>query len=358
MPERSPLGNRGAAVVARKMERAMSQKDAAMRVGFAIPATALMVALAAPPAPAQNLKTQDLKIWRQAMIAPKADSGFFLMAARRGFAEREGLKIEVVDVKDDQVGMRALISGQVDSFDSATGGVVAATRGADVKFVGCPWLTVPYVILARAGITKMDGLRGKTLAASSPGTPPDIVARASLAAFKVPDQDIKFAAVGGDRDRYSALLGGIVDAAVVANEYTPMPSSKGLNLLVEAKQVLPQWVRFCTLINGQALTLRREEAVRFLSAEIKAFRFAVSHRADTIKLTQEITDAAPDDPRPAYVFDEGVKPGVVAPDFPIPLESLEWMRNKLVELGQIPNTDLAKAVDAQLRVQALERIGK
>jgi ABC-type nitrate/sulfonate/bicarbonate transport system substrate-binding protein len=214
------------------------------------------------------------------------------------------------------------------------------------------------VILARSGIASMDALKGKTIAASAPGTPPDIVARASLAAFKVPDQDVKYAAVGGDRDRYNALLGGLVDAAVVANEYAPMPSSKSLNLLAEARQVLPQWVRFCTLVNGQALNQRHEDAVRFLSAEIKAFRYAVSHRAETIKLTQEATDAAPDDPRPAYVFDEAVKPGVVAADFPLPTENLVWMRDKLVELGQIPKTDLAKAIDTGLRVQALERIGK
>jgi NitT/TauT family transport system substrate-binding protein len=333
------------------MERDMS------RAGWSI-ATALTVALAAPSAPAQSLKTQDLKIWRQAMIAPKADAGFFLMAARRGFAEQMGLRLEVIDVKDDQVGMRALISGEVDSFDSATGGVITAARGADVKFVGCSWLAIPYVVLGRSGITRMDGLKGKTIAASSPGTPPDIVARASLAAFKVADQDIKFAAIGGDRDRFSALIGGLVDAAVVSNEYTPMPSSKTLNLLVEARQVLPRWVRFCTLMNGKALTLRREEASRFLGAQIKAFRYAVSHREETVKLTREVTDAAPDDPRPAYVFDEAVKPGVLAPDFPIPIESLDWMRDKLVELGQVPKTDIAKSIDAELRVQALERIGK
>jgi len=323
------------------------------RAGIGSIAIALTVALAAPSAPAQ-----DLKIWRQAMIAPKADAGFFLMAARRGFAAQTGLKLEVIDVKDDQVGMRALLSGEVDSFDSATGGVITAARGADVKFVGCSWLAVPYVLLARSGITGMDGLKGKTIAASSPGTPPDIVARASLAAFKVADQDIKFAAIGGDRDRYNALIGGLVDAAVVSNEYTPMPSSKSLNLLVEAKQVLPQWVRFCTLMNGKALALRREDASRFLGAQIKAFRYAVSHRAETIKLTQEVTDAAPDDPRPAYVFDEAIKPGVLAPDFPIPIESLDWMRDKLVELGQIPRTDMAKSIDAGLRIQALERVGK
>jgi NitT/TauT family transport system substrate-binding protein len=331
----------------------MRRKEAALRGGLAGSLATLMVVMAAPGACAQNLK-----VWRQAMIAPKADAGFFLMAAKRGFAEQEGLKIEVVDVKDDQVGMRALISGQVDSFDSATGGVVAAARGADLKFVGCSWLAVPYVVLGRAGLSKMDELKGRTIAASAPGTPPDIVARASLAAFQVPDQDIRFAAIGSDRDRYNALLGGIVDAVVVANEYTPLSSSKNLNLLAEARQVLPQWIRFCTLVNGPALAARHGDAVKFLSAQIKAFRYAVAHRAETIRLTQEATDAAPDDPRPAYVFDEAVKPGVVASEFPLPVENLDWMRDKLAALGQILKTDLARAFDAQLRLQALERVDK
>jgi NitT/TauT family transport system substrate-binding protein len=297
-------------------------------------------------------------IWRQAIIAPKADAGFFLMAARRGFAEREGLKIEVIDVKDDQVGVRALLSGEVDSFDSATGGVTVTAKGADAKMVGCSWLAAPYVVLARPGITGMEGLRGKTIAASTPGSPPDVMAHASLAVFKVPDQEVKFAAVGADRDRYNALLGGVVDAAVVANEYTPLRSSKSLNLLAEAKQVLPKWIRFCTLMSGRALTARRADAIAFLAAQIKAFRYAVAHREETIKLTQEATDAPADDPRPAYVYDEAVKPGVVAPDFPIPADNLAWMRDLLAENGQIPKTDIAKMVDADLRARALERLGK
>jgi ABC-type nitrate/sulfonate/bicarbonate transport system substrate-binding protein len=336
----------------------MSQNGAFLRAGLAAALVAALVVVAGPGAWAQSPKPQDLKVWRQAMIAPKADSGFFLMAARRGFAEQEGLRLEVIDVKDDQVGMRALISGEVDSFDSATGGVTAAARGADVKFVGCSWLAVPYVVLGRAGVAKMEALAGKTIAASAPGTPPDIVAHASLAAFKVPAADVKLAAIGSDRDRYNALLGGIVDAAVVANEYAPLPSSKPLNMLVTAREVLPQWVRFCTLVNGKALAARRDDAVRFLAAQIKAFRYAVAHREETIKLTREATDAAPNDPRPAYVFDEAVKPGVVAADFPLPVENLGWMRDKLVELGQIPPADIVKKVDTELRVQALERIGK
>src|SRR3954447_11564184 len=53
-----------------------------VRRGGALAVTVLLLV------PAQ---AQDLKPWRQAMIIPKADAGFFLMAAKRGFAEREGL---------------------------------------------------------------------------------------------------------------------------------------------------------------------------------------------------------------------------------------------------------------------------
>lgn len=319
---------------------------------------AIAVTIAVGPGGPDTAQAQELKVWRQAMINPKADAGFFLMAAKRGFAEKQGLKIEVIAVKDDQVGMRALLSGEVDSFDTTTGAIAAASRGADGKFVGCPWLAIPYVILAKPSIKKVEDLKGKTIAASSPGTPPDTVARGALAVYKIPESEVKFAAVGGDRDRYNALLAGIVDAAVVANEYTPMPSSKGFNLVLQARDALPKSVRFCTFMTGKTLTTRREDAIRFLAAEIKAFRYAVSHRDETIKLTQEVTEAKPDDPRPAYVFDEAVKPGVVAPDFPLPVENLTWIRDQLVALGQIPKgIDIEKMVDADLRAQALKRAG-
>ncbi len=325
---------------------------------LAIASLATMSLLAASPAGTSAAQAQELKTWRQAMIMPKADAGFFLMAAKRGFAEKEGLKIEVVDVKDDQVGMRALLSGEVDSFDTTTGGIAAASRGADGKFVGCSWLAIPFVILAKPSITKVEDLKGKTIAASSPGTPPDTVARGALRVYKVPESDVKFAAVGGDRDRYNALLAGIVDAAVVNLEYAPLPSTKGFNQILQARDALPKAVRFCTFMNGKALTSRRDEAIRFLTAEIKAFRYAVSHREETIKVTQEATDAKPDDPRPAYVFDEAVKSGMVAPDFPLALDNLAWTRDQLVRLGQIPKgVEIEKIVDADLRAQALKRAG-
>src|SRR5215471_19163680 len=68
-------------------------------------AAGAMLAAAAGAAPAQALKP-----WKHGIIAPKADAGFLLMAAKRGFAEREGLKLELLEVKDDQIGLKALLA--------------------------------------------------------------------------------------------------------------------------------------------------------------------------------------------------------------------------------------------------------
>jgi NitT/TauT family transport system substrate-binding protein len=315
---------------------------------------AAAVALAAAPAAAQGPKP-----WRQAMIIPKADAGFFLMAAKRGFAEQEGLKIDVLGVKDDPTGMKALLSGEVDSYEGVYGAIASSARGADVKLLGCSWHAAPYVMLARAGLGKVEDLRGKSIAASSPGTPPDMVARATLAQAKIPLSDVKLAAVGGDRDRFTALLGGVVDAAVVSNEYLPLPAVKNLNVLVEARQVLPKFLRFCHLMTGRALAERREDAIRFMTAQIKALRYAVTHRDETIKVAMEATDAKPDDPRPAFIYDEGIKPGVVDPELSIPVENLSWVQDQMIALGQLAKPgDINKLVYPDIRAQALARIGK
>src|SRR5262245_31187657 len=316
-------------------------------------AAGAILAAGAGAAPAQAPKP-----WKHGIIAPKADAGFLLMAARRGFAEREGLKLELLEVKDDQIGLKALLAGELDSYEGGAQGAIAANvRGADVKIVGCHWVVVPHGIMVKAGIDKMEDLKGKAVAVSAPGSFPDMLARVALTRFKLSPSDVRLAAVGGDRDRYTALVGGVVDAAVVSNEYLPLASSK--NLKMEGKDALPNFLRVCMFSSGKALAERREDAIRYLAAQSKALRYALAHRDETIKLTAEATDAKPDDPRPAFVFDDAVKVGAIAPDLPLPMDKLAWMQQEMVELGQIPKAgDLAKMVNGDIRVQALERARK
>ena len=87
----------------------------------------------------------------------------------------------------------------------------------------------------------------------------------------------------------------MVDAAVVSNEYLPLPSVKSLRVLVEARQVLPQFLRFCTLVTtGSVSTAPKDLAASYMTAQIKAVRYAVTHRDETIALTREAIGAQPE----------------------------------------------------------------
>src|SRR5947208_7912530 len=146
-----------------------------------------MMAACAGAAPAHAPKP-----WKHGIIAPKADAGFLLMAAKRGFAEREGLKLELLEVKDDQIGLKALLAGELDSYEGgAQGAIAAGVRGGDVKIMGCHWVVVPHGIMVNAGLEKMEDLNAKAIALSAPGPFPDMLARLDLANINIAPTAVK-----------------------------------------------------------------------------------------------------------------------------------------------------------------------
>ena len=85
------------------------------------------------------------------------------------------------------------------------------------------------------------------------------------------------------------------------------------------------------------------------------FRHALANRDQTIELTREITLAKPDNPLPAFTFDEVKRYSAVDPNMPIPMNKLAWLRDLLVTTGNLTKpVDLDKFVDADVRTKALQ----
>jgi NitT/TauT family transport system substrate-binding protein len=321
---------------------------------FSAIALAFLTAVVVVDAPAS---AQDTKAWRHGVIEPKSDAGIFLMVTN-GFAEKQGVKLEILPFKSDQVGLRALIAGEIDSYEGAlTGTVVAASKGVDVKLLGCHWQGLPHGIFVRNSISSVQDLRGKTIAISTPFSHPDYLARALLAKNNIPVSEVKFANMGGDVDRFKALVAGVVDATVVSSEYVPIAEKNGVHLMVSAREVLPEYIRLCIFSTDRSLA-KRDTAVNFLAAEMKALRYALSHRDEAMKLTRQITGAKPDDPRPEYIYDDAVKTSAVDPDVGIPMDKIKWMQDRLVKDGQLSASfDISKMIEPSIRAKALELAG-
>jgi NitT/TauT family transport system substrate-binding protein len=162
--------------------------------------------------------------------------------------------------------------------------------------------------------------------------------------------------MGSDTDRYKALSAGVVDAAIVSTEYLPI-APKTMRLLATGREILPKFMRVCMITSGKVLAAKPDEAVRFLAAEISALRYAVANRDEEIKLTIETTKAKPDDPRPAFIFDEAIKYKDIDPEIGLPMDKLAWTQEMLLKNGSMPKpADLTKVVAPDIRAKALELV--
>ena len=305
-------------------------------------------------AAAQPGEAQELKPWRHGVLDPKGDAGFSHMIDQ-GFAEKQGLKLKLFHFKADTQLLQALIAGELDTFEGSPGNdIMAAARGADVKIIGCTWPGLPHVILSR-GIASPKDLKGKTIAVGPVGSLPDLLFRILLKQANVPISDVRMSSVGNDIDRYKALIGKVVDAAVVSNEFVPVMQKNDLTLLASARDFAPEFARLCIQATGATLKAHGDDAARYMAAQIASLRYAVAHRDETLALTRKLTNEKEDDPRAGYIFDWAVKTHSLDPDVGIPVDKLDYIQKQLLITGNLQTPyDVSKMVDTSVREKALK----
>jgi NitT/TauT family transport system substrate-binding protein len=109
-------------------------------------------------------------------------------------------------------------------------------------------------------------------------------------------------------------------------------------------------------MTGKTIAARRADAIGFIAAQMEALKFAVSHRDETIRLTQSAIHAKPDDPRPAYAFDDTINRHAIDPSVPLPIDKLNWMQNELVKGGNLKAPfDLTTMTAPDIRAEAAKR---
>ncbi|MDB5597019.1 MAG: transporter substrate-binding protein [Hyphomicrobiales bacterium] len=299
------------------------------------------------------------KVWKHGMVEAKSDAGFVFMAEKNGFAEKQGIKIESMQFKGDALALKALIAGELDSYEGSPGApMVAISRGVDIRAVGCYWPGLTYAIFTKPEVKSPTELKGKSFGISSPGALPDLFARAVLEKYQIDAKDVQFAAMGSDADRFRAVSAGIIGAAASSSEFTPIAEKLGLKALVHAHDVTPDYVRFCTYMSSKTIASRPDDAAKFLAASILSLRHALKNKAEVVKLTREMTNAKEDDPRAEFVFDEVVRLNAIDPEMQITRSKLDWMENLFVKTGTLTKPiDLDKFIDDSVRQKALAIAG-
>ena len=317
----------------------------------------LFAAIAFAFVPTTTLHAEDL--WRHGTLVPKGDAGFIYMAAEGGFAKAEGLDLKMQAFQNDTLMAKALIAGELDSYEgSPISPLIAGSKGADVKILGCTWPKLTYSLFSHDGIGTIADLKGKKFGISAPGSLPDVVARAMLKQAGISPSEVSFVSAGGDPERVRALIAKTIDAAISTSDFASRPELP-LKTLAIANEALPQFIRQCIVTRGDLIRSKRPQLTAFVAAEMKAYGFAFAHRDKVVALTRRITALPPGDPVAETSYREVVEQRAASPAIEIDLEKLRWLRDLLADDGRMAaKFDPAGVTDASIREAALMRVNK
>lgn len=280
-------------------------------------------------------------------VAFKGDAGLVMMATKDQFDAKYGLDIEPVSLKGDTLLLRALLAGELDAYLGNPGSpIVAASKGGELKIVGCPWPDLTYALYTKPEVETVADLKGGTIGVSAPGSLPDLFARGVIQAAGMTSDDVGFVVAGSDSERVAAAVAGVITAAPSSSEFQARAPELGLKMLVHARDVVPEYMRLCIITTADKLENEPEKMTNFLAAQIEAFNFALANKEETIALSKEIANLPEDDTGAELIFDEVTEFGSIVPEMPVDVSKLEWLRDLLIATGSMEEGfDPASMVD-------------
>src|SRR5881275_1820370 len=96
------------------------------------------------------------------------------MGEAGGFYEKEGLKVEVINMEGGTRGLQVLLSGEIQAMHVGLAPAVLANKqGADLRLVTSTCNTIPITMFTKPGIG-MGDLKGKSFGISTFGSETDV----------------------------------------------------------------------------------------------------------------------------------------------------------------------------------------
>lgn len=217
------------------------------------------------------------------------------VARERGIFERHGLAVELCRMGSVDKATAAVRTGEVDLAISPPEGALAdAAAGGNLRLIAANCNCLPLTLVARAGIERIEDLKGAVLGTSSLTEGTAIYTREMLAQHGLQyPQDYSFALVGVHQPRWKALQDGSIDAAVQPPPFNFLAIDAGYSDLGEVSDYLPE-IAFTAML-GQLEWVQANEAtvLALLRALAEATALVYDEANDTtlVPIMMEVTQA-------------------------------------------------------------------
>jgi NitT/TauT family transport system substrate-binding protein len=170
-------------------------------------------------------------------VAACAITGGFIhlyAALDYGLFDKYGIKVEFVSIRGSGVALAALAADEIQFlYCAADATIPGMAAGSDAKLIAAPLVGLPWVMLARKDIKRVEDLKGKSIAVTRPGDLTFRLARAMLKKFNLSESDVNIRTVGGTGqvEPFNAMHAGIAEAALVTPPLDVRGRRNGFNVV-------------------------------------------------------------------------------------------------------------------------------
>ena len=257
---------------------------------FRIAAVALGIALGAA-VPARAADPTPFKI---GISAPVVTVFPVWMGEAGGFYEKEGLKVEVINMEGGTRGLQVLLSGEIQAMHVGLAPAVLANKqGADLRLITSTCNTIPITMFTKPGVG-MGDLKGKTFGISTFGSETDVAIGILLKQLGLARSDVTISQIGGSSQRFAALIAGRIDVALLIEPAVTLAKERGFNPIIDLAAARTPWIFDAVVVSSGYLKANRATLTRFVKAYIAGAYLALADEAKAKEvITQKLKTSDP-----------------------------------------------------------------
>lgn len=213
-----------------------------------------------------------------ARVATCAVSGGFVhlyTAMDNGLFDKYGFKVSHTFIAGGGAALAALASGDIQFlYCAADATIPGLATGIDGKVVGAPLIGLPYVLISRKELSKIEDLRGKTIGISRPGDLDDRLVRALLKKTNFSGAEVASRPVGGSQgERYTAMAQGVVDAVPVTPPLDARAKKDGFNVIYHFNDLKLPFIYSSVHVTSKTLKENPAAVQRFVAVMAESLHF-------------------------------------------------------------------------------------
>lgn len=237
----------------------------------------------------------------------------------RGLLKKFGFETEIIAMQGGTQLAQVVIAGSIPIAVMGGAYLSAAVRGADLVMIATHMDKLPYTLIVKPNLKRVEDLKGTRLAISRFGSSSDAGLRLALQKLGVnPEKEVTIVQVGGQTERFAALKANTVDGTVVIPPLSGAAQRLGYNALINMNKLGIPYPQEGVVVSRQLLATRRDMVTRFLKAysegvkELKNDKeFAIGVLAKYLRMDRKKDREALDDSFQEVIIEQMLKvPGI------------------------------------------------